>query len=90
MATNSSIPQNTVTHPVEFILEDGVHYNPEFNEYEIVVNGDTVAWAETQGQAWRSYHELLRVEHEHISRNPANAIPVYTSTGELQTVIEVA
>lgn len=58
---------NIIAQPAAAV-QDGVHWSEEFNEYEIVINGDPVAWASTQGQAWRSYHEMLRVDREHRAR----------------------
>ncbi len=80
---------------IQFIVEDGVHFNddPAVNEWEVWIDGEPVAWASTQSQAWRSYHEMLRVEREHVERNPANAesssiLVNNTVTGQV-TVLEM-
>lgn len=57
------------------LIADGIHWNKEAGEYEIWLNGEPVAWAETYSAAERSYFEMLRVEREHRQRNLYNAIP---------------
>lgn len=43
---------------LEFVIQDGPHYDPATSEWVVIVDGDEVAWAETKSQAQRSYDEL--------------------------------
>lgn len=54
------------------ILPDGVHYEYAIGEYVIIVNDDVVGYAETQSAAWAKYNTALRLQNEHVTRNPAN------------------
>lgn len=52
--------------------QDGVHFNDRYNEYEIVIDGEAVAWSSTEEQGWRSYLEMLGIRADHVRRNRAN------------------
>ena len=54
------------------ILPDGVHYEYAIGEYVIIVNGDIAGYAEQQQMAWAKYNTALRLQREHVTRNPAN------------------
>ena len=71
----SSLTQKTTSVNVEFLYPaDGVYFNDAIGEWEVIIDGDPVAWSETQSQAWRSYHEMLEVDRRHLERNPENGI----------------
>ncbi len=43
-----------------YLIADGVHPNDDpADPWLVVVDGEPVAWAETEATAWRSYHELM-------------------------------
>lgn len=76
MATDSNSTQlspDVQAVPI-FIIPDGPCYNPEFQEWEVWVNGEVEAWAETEAQAERSYLEMLGITRQHVSRNPDNIV----------------
>lgn len=52
--------------------KDGAIYNYAIGEYEIVINGEVVAYAEQQQRAWDIYNGYLEMSREHVTRNPAN------------------
>lgn len=58
------------------ILEEGVHYDTVVGEYFIVICGEIRAWSGDYGQAVRSYHEMLRIDREHYTRNRSNRMAV--------------
>lgn len=89
MATNESIAQSPVVEQTPiFIIPDGPCFNPEINEWEIWVDGEVEAWAETESQANRSYLEMLEVTRKHIARNSDNLIFI-NFPGGLVEIMEV-
>lgn len=47
------------------------YFNPTLNEWVIEVGGQ-VYYAETLTQAKKTFKETMRVQREHIERNPKN------------------
>lgn len=70
-----------------FILQDGVHpYDDPEDQWVVIVDGEEVAWAADQSQAWRSYREMLTVEFGYSGRNPEDVpILVTYANGETDT-----
>lgn len=74
MPTKQSIPQNAATQAVEFVLEDGIHYDPSIQEYVVALDGEIINYATHQSTAWFQYSEALRLRREHIQRQPKNLL----------------
>ena len=92
MATNASIAQIPVIEqaPVNFILKDGVYpYDDPEDKFVIIIDGEEVAWSGTYAQAWRSYHEMLRIETAHFTRCPEDRAILINLPGGQVEIMEV-
>lgn len=59
-----------------FILADGVYDYPDpVDKFVVIIEGEEVAWAETQAQAERSFIELIHYDAAHRQRCPSDYIP---------------
>ena len=57
---------NTQANTIELAVADGPHYNPDFGEYEIWLDGEIIGYAQAQADAWRIYHEELQAQRDHF------------------------
>jgi hypothetical protein len=71
----NSIPQYTTQSQtpqtqLNLIAEDGYHYNPDINEYEVWLDGAIVNYATHQSTAWFMYNQALTTKRLHAQRCP--------------------
>lgn len=52
-----------VQFPV-FLTQDGCYFNSDTQEWEVIIDFEVVAWASSQDEACKIYHEMLWVEFE--------------------------
>ena len=69
-------PTDTQVSPPDFILPEGVIFNALTGQHEYHHLGEYIGEADTHKLANQFYHEFLRVNYDHVNRNPANVIPV--------------
>lgn len=55
--------------------KDGKHYNPEFGEWEIWLDGEIWAYAQDSFKADQLYAGMLAQRREHYERCPEDGIP---------------
>ena len=69
-------------------IMDGPVFLPEIDEYAIFDGGECIGYASTLGKATDMFHEALRLNREHVTRNPANRdeIPMDGSYPERDSV----
>jgi hypothetical protein len=65
---------NTQANIIELAVVDGLHYSSEHREYEIWLDGEIIAYACTQADAYRIYHEELQAQRDHFERCPEDSI----------------
>ena len=68
--------KETHKQTIELAVADGPHYNADFNEYEIWLNGQVIGYAGTNAAAWRIYHDELHYQKVHFDRCPEYSILV--------------
>lgn len=55
-------------------IPDGAHFNAAINEWEIIIDGDPVAWTETsQSRAWEIYNDMVRIDNRSRRSIPITA-----------------